>query len=92
MLLSELEPSWWTATEGRTGMGLAFLCPHCKTQMLGVWFANPLDGGPAATADSSPAPRWKREGETFETLTLTPSIDASTSGHWHGHIRNGEIV
>lgn len=24
--------------------------------------------------------------------TVTPSIDASASGHWHGHITNGEIV
>jgi hypothetical protein len=28
----------------------------------------------------------------FETLTITPSLDASHSGHWHGHITNGEIV
>ena len=25
-------------------------------------------------------------------MTVTPSIDASKSGHWHGHITNGEIV
>lgn len=25
-------------------------------------------------------------------LTVTPSIDASASGHWHGHITNGEIT
>lgn len=25
-------------------------------------------------------------------LTVTPSIDASASGHWHGFITNGEIV
>lgn len=25
-------------------------------------------------------------------LTVTPSVDASKSGHWHGHITNGEIV
>ena len=24
-------------------------------------------------------------------LTVTPSIDASASGHWHGFITNGEI-
>lgn len=27
---------------------------------------------------------------TFETLTITPSLDASASGHWHGFITNGE--
>jgi len=92
MLLTELDPNWWTTIAGRTGMGLTFLCPHCKTQYLGVWFSNPLDGGAQATPDLNPAPRWLRTGDTFETLTLTPSIDASASGHWHGHIHNGEIV
>jgi Family of unknown function (DUF6527) len=55
---------------------------------LGVWFANPIDGGPA-TDDAEY--RWHREGATFDTLTLSPSIDASKSGHWHGFITNGEI-
>lgn len=25
-------------------------------------------------------------------LSVTPSIDASAAGHWHGYITNGEIV
>jgi hypothetical protein len=25
-------------------------------------------------------------------LSVTPSIDASASGHWHGHVTNGEIT
>lgn len=34
---------------------------------------------------------WKREsGETFDTLSLSPSIDVK--GHWHGHISQGQIV
>jgi hypothetical protein len=32
---------------------------------------------------------WQRTGETFETLTLTPSVDCSAWGHWHGFITNG---
>lgn len=35
---------------------------------------------------------WTREGADFETLSLTPSVDASASGHWHGFVKNGEIV
>jgi hypothetical protein len=27
----------------------------------------------------------------FETLTITPSIDASAARHWHGRIIDGEI-
>ena len=39
-------------------------------------------------------PRWfdvPGKGETFETLTLTPSVDASAAGHWHGHVTDGEV-
>ena len=40
----------------------------------------------------------EREGETFDTLTLAPSIHVvagageSRVTHWHGWIRGGEIV
>lgn len=34
---------------------------------------------------------WGREGETFETLTIKPSVDFSAAGHWHGFITNGEV-
>lgn len=33
---------------------------------------------------------WQFSGQDFETLTVSPSIDASASGHWHGNITNGE--
>jgi len=33
---------------------------------------------------------WNIEGN-FEDLTVTPSIDASASGNWHGWITKGEI-
>ena len=84
--------------EGRTGMAVSFECPHCvareiatgdkRVQRLAVWFANPIDGGPP-TDDAKTL--WTRTGDTFETLTLSPSVDASSDGHWHGFIRNGEI-
>jgi hypothetical protein len=32
------------------------------------------------------------EAATFETLTVTPSLDGSAGGNWHGFITNGEIV
>jgi hypothetical protein len=35
---------------------------------------------------------WEFKGDDFNTLTVTPSIDASKSGNWHGFITNGEIV
>ncbi len=92
MRLVDLDPSWSALIPCRHGMGITFLCPHCLTQYLGVWFANPLDGESPAPIDQKPVHRWVRIGETFEDLTLTPSIDARTSGHWHGNIINGEII
>ena len=31
------------------------------------------------------------ESATFETMTVTPSVDGSPGGLWHGWITNGEI-
>jgi hypothetical protein len=102
MKLTDLEPGWWVTSEGhaagRTGMGISFRCP-CRPDCgltLGVWFSNPVDGGPAAAPELAPIFRWHRKGETFETLTLTPSVDASKvppapPGHWHGNVTDGEI-
>lgn len=32
------------------------------------------------------------EAATFEMMTVTPSLDGSAGGLWHGFITNGEIV
>lgn len=32
------------------------------------------------------------ENASFEAMTVTPSIDGSAGGLWHGFIRGGEIV
>lgn len=34
---------------------------------------------------------WTRTGDTFENLSLSPSIDCSKWGGWHGFITNGII-
>lgn len=103
MKLTDLEPRWACDAdiviggakqhfEDRHGMAISFECPCCRgtdrATRLAVWFANPIDGFPP-TDDADVL--WKREGEFFGTLTLTPSIDASKHGHWHGFITNGEI-
>lgn len=41
--------------------------------------------------DVPPGHRWTRSGDTWDALTLTPSIDASKAGCWHGHITNGDV-
>lgn len=109
MKLTDLQPSWRTLSAGREGMGVRFRCPCQRCKLMGdpvwllVWFANPIDGGPAARADFEPFPRWTRTGDTFDTLSVVPSVDFSkprepddgtikVPGHWHGHITNGEVA
>jgi hypothetical protein len=85
--------------------GISFNCPvhtatcaTCgqylpQTHRLVVFFANPVDGKPPQVTDHL----WQRQGETFEDLSLSPSIDASARIEqdgtvcWHGHITSGEI-
>ena len=91
--LVDLDPSWITE-QGRPRMGVIFLCPCCvgtdRERYLFTLFKNPVDGGPPAPPEGSP--RWTRTVDSFETLTLSPSIDVSASGHWHGFIQNGELT
>ena len=45
----------------------------------------------ARTFDVPPGFLWHRTGDDFATMSLTPSVDASKSGHWHGSVTNGAI-
>lgn len=38
------------------------------------------------------APTPSADLANFETLSVTPSIDGSVGGLWHGYITNGQIV
>lgn len=104
MRLADLNPGWVGAGgEGiwdrngnpvpkRDGIGVSFDCPCGACGVRGfVAFENPLDGGPPLHGERA---RWQRTGETFETLTLRPSIlrshDKGGCG-WHGFITNGEV-
>lgn len=51
----------------------------------------PTDGSSDGRVTVPPGIHWLRTGDTFEALTLSPSIDASGAGHWHGWVQNGEI-
>ena len=99
--LTELNPRWMgyggegVTQDGkpvprREGVGLAYTCPcgKCATERY-VGFANPLDGGPPVSRVA-----WQRTGDTFDTLTLTPSIlhTLPQGCGWHGFITNGEVT
>lgn len=83
------EPEWDLRADGRI-VGIFFWCPcgkrdKCPFGRIHIYFENPIGGG----APQSPAgyETWRREGETFERLSLFPSLHAVD--HWHGHLRSG---
>lgn len=82
MKLKDLNPRWLgspVSGDDRV-VGLGFTCPHCGIQRLNFYFV-PLPGEKA----------WKKTGDTFETITVDPSLDFRSSGHWHGQIIRGEL-
>lgn len=107
MKLTDLDPKFYgmggegisnaegTPVPARKGMGLIFNCPCGKCnemRRLAIPFANPLDGGPPYDEKIGRGALWQRTGDTFETLTLTPSILRMEECKWHGFITNGEII
>lgn len=96
MRLVDRNPQWMRTSGGREGVGLLFDCPcaSCVSSdnpmPIGVAFDRPLDLGDSLTGAG---PLWHRTGDTFETLTLTPSIlmHVGTTEHWHGYLTNGDL-
>lgn len=101
MRLLELEPRWLSPDV------FSFKCPHCRQTILlckkivlsfkdQVRLVNPAPEDewdwPIDFVPMRADYAWKFSGDDFATLTVTPSIDASKAGHWHGHVTGGEIV
>ncbi len=98
MRLVDLNPRW-SGLSGPIFDGVTFDCPHCKVQRIGITFTPPID--PNGLWNKIVQPTyfdrnvWQRGfGDTFETLTITPSVNAKidVAGHWHGYITNGEVT
>lgn len=94
MKLIDCEPRWTKVTNPdmggdaeRQGMGLSFL-PVGFAGRINIWFENPLDGKPPINEPEKPRTLWKRKGETFDTLTLAPSIRDDSQG-FHKTLTNG---
>jgi len=93
MKLIELDPRWTAAEADRKGQGIVFLCPKCKNHFLGVFFQNPIDGkAPFVGAGKTNENNWSRTGDTFETISITPSIKVVGCCEWHGFVTNGEAI
>jgi len=95
MKLTDLDPRWVVAHQGGPRIGLSFDCPHCRVQRLAVpfhaSFVEYLADGMTAARGWDVGHIWDMTGTGFDDLTLSPSVDASSAGHWHGFITAGEI-
>lgn len=100
MRLTELEPQWLSENL------FVFRCPHCReiwisckniamiySKQTELFRKADLDphGPYYAVVPMREETAWNISSKDFQTMSVTPSIDASASGHWHGHITNGEI-
>ena len=98
MKLIDLDPKWLSPDvfifRSPTGNGDLLTCKRVpmsrKEQYALIYEKNPqYKGIPVVMTRDETA--WNFSGHDFSTLTVTPSIDASKSGNWHGFIVNGEI-
>src|SRR5205814_7757011 len=99
MRLIDLQPRWIHFNI------FVFLCPHCHQILLSCKDIAMTFSEQCAILESAlgtywnqrvvPTKEeiaWKIEDRNFGSMTVTPSLDAGGSGHWHGNITNGEIV
>ena len=102
MKLAELDPIWISLGGHGRKSGFIFKCPHCRQVWLickaipadfkeQVSVMSGCDLGGLEWVPAGAAVIWQWFGG-FPDLTVSPSIDASKSGHWHGHIAKGDIV
>lgn len=101
MRLSDLEPRWYRVpvqdcSDETVRVGFTFNCPHCTGSAQRLAVPVHQDGLVNPHPDDNNCLHlghvWEMTGgESWDTLTLTPSVDASATGHWHGFITNGEI-
>ena len=102
-----VQPPQWSEQGPPFYVGVSFLCPHCthtpcptcgaqRGKRLAVSFWPPIDPESALGRMfqyPQPLGAHKRvSGDTFDTLTIEPSIGFEGVGHWHGRITAGAIV
>ena len=100
MKLTSLNPRWigihnW-CSESIFYIGVSFDSPTTGKR-LAILFTPPIDPDKlmAKYGWGLPFPEqkhWQRSGDTFDSLTLQPSLDFSDAGEWHGQITNGEVT
>lgn len=99
MKLTDLSPRWLTPDtfifKNPTGGSDWLSCTrvgltHSEQQKL--FYKDNPDLKRTCIVGTTPGYAWAFKGNDFATLTVTPSIDASRSGNWHGFVTNGNIA
>jgi hypothetical protein len=100
MKLTDLDPRYYVNGIHPHPVGITFDCPCCKGSARAVRLAIALhlDGTNFDPDPSNPQQFAAGEtiwtiaaGDSFSDISVTPSVDASKNGHWHGFITGGEI-
>lgn len=99
MKLTDLNPRWIHENV------FVFDCPHCRKTLLSckniamdistqfdIFVAAFGEGNAYKIVPMKRETAWGISGKDFANMTVTPSIDASASGHWHGFIKDGMIT
>lgn len=104
MKLVDLEPQWLERDGWRFGfifrsptngdwLQSCFTEPTPRREQFALLAAT---GRGTHVQPCNPSAKWTIAGgiasAAFETMTVTPSLDGSAGGLWHGFITNGEIV
>lgn len=102
--LVDLEPRWlpW---QGNPHAVLMFRCPCCRKVWLTCVLVLLSTDDQIDVIESQPdldlvevVPcregfAWTATGvPNVDRITITPSLDASAAGHWHGFVRDGAIA
>jgi len=103
MKLVDLDPRWMVDAAGNR-IGFVFRCPNPKKPWWMSCFAQPtpsrdqwaafqrIFGEDFSVQGCKEHVGWTIAGDDFATLNVTPSIDGSEGGTWHGYITDGEII
>jgi len=102
MNLTDCHPRWETipnwSSPSLFAVGLIFTCPVCRYPVL-CHFKPSLDpDGLQAKYEWPDFPaqdggsQWARSGDSFETLSLAPSINNDRAGCGHWTLANGQLT
>lgn len=104
MRLLDLDPIW--LEHGGRRIGFMFKSPtkpeywqtcmfaptERRVQREAIWALGMAEEHRGRVQMCNPGSCWDVRPQDFSTMTVTPSLDGSAGGLWHGFIQNGKIA